>query len=230
MRSYVYHRVSGSARLLSEASQCTDALVQPILELTASLQLCMQEVSNENCVAGLKRPRLGAQPLRLRKTTSGRERGGVAVWNPSLDPPRPPHADALDSVEEILSPRGDNDEGADDSRPGATSAESLASMAATFLPAELQNTPANQPPHAASIQMAVNNCHMLQYRASRPIDASAPGTQKDLELIASESPSDTLGTGAARKGMVAKRSFRSVMPAKLSSKVQPALVTVTAGQ
>ncbi len=34
----------------------------------------------------------------------------------------------------------------------------------------------------------------------------------------------------ARKGMTAKKSFRSVVPAKLSSKVQPALVTVTAGQ
>ena len=150
------------------------------------------------------------------------------MWNPSLDPPRPPHADALDSVEEMSSPRGDD--GADDSRPDATSAESLASSAATFLPAELQNTPANQPPHAASIQMAVNNCHMLQYRASRPSDASAPGTQKQLELIASQSPSNRLSSEAAKKGMSAKKSFRSVVPAKLSSKVQPALVTVTAGQ
>lgn len=167
-------------------------------------------------------------PLRLRKTTSGRELGGVSVWNPSLDPPRPPHADALDTVEETLSPRGDD--GADDSRPDATSAESLASSAATFLPAELQNTPANQPPHAASIQMAVNNCHMLQYRASRPSDASAPGYPKQLELIASQSPSNRLSSEAARKGMSAKKSCRSVVPAKLSSKVQPALVTVTAGQ
>ena len=168
--------------------------------------------------------------MRLRKTTSGREHGGVAVWNPSLDPPRPPHADALDSVEEISSPRVYDDDGASDGRPNASSAESLGSSAATFLPAELQNIQANQPPHAASIQMAVNNCHMLQYRASRPIDASAPGTQKDLELITSESPSKSLGTGAVRKGMTTKTSFRSVVPAKLSSKVQPALVTVIAGQ
>jgi len=104
-------------------------------------------------------------------------------------------------VEEISSPRGYDDDGASDSRPDASSAESLGSSAATFLPAELQNTQANQPPHAASIQMAVNNCHMLQYRASRPIDTSAPGTQKDLELIASESPSKTLGTGAARNSV-----------------------------
>lgn len=152
------------------------------------------------------------------------------MWNPSLDPPRPPNADALDTVETIVSPRGDGDDAADDNRPDATSAESFTSPAATFLPAELQNTPATQPPHAASIQMAVNNCHMLQYRASRPIADSAPVTQKDLELIAPEPPSKILGTGAARKGMAAKKSFRSMMPAKLSSKVQPALVTITAGQ
>ncbi|DBA91536.1 TPA: hypothetical protein ACH3X1_003159 [Trebouxia sp. C0004] len=194
---------------------------------------------------GLKRSS-PPQPLRLRKTTSRGERGGVAVWNPSLDPPRPPHAD---SVQETSTQRGYDDDGTSDSHPNATSncspriltlaqtrsAESLGSSAASFLPAELQNTPANQPPHAASIQMAVNNCHMLQYRASRLVNASAPGTQKELEaisseVISSESPSKTLGTGAARKGtMIAKKSFRSVLPAKLSSKVQPAFVTVTAG-
>ncbi|DBA93395.1 TPA: hypothetical protein ACH3X2_003664 [Trebouxia sp. C0005] len=197
---------------------------------TASGAVAVRSHTTQFSDDGQKRTRLSAPPpLRLRKTTSGRERGGVAVWNPSLDPPRPPNADALDTVETIVSPRGDGDDAADDNRPDATSAESFTSPAATFLPAELQNTPATQPPHAASIQMAVNNCHMLQYRASRPIADSAPVTQKDLELIAPEPPSKILGTGAARKGMAAKKSFRSMMPAKLSSKVQPALVTITAG-
>ncbi len=159
----------------------------------------------------------------------------MILWNPALDPPRPSNADAISTAEEFFSPRGDNQPSlAFSNRGDAGLAASTVSSAveASFLPPELQNAPATQPLHAAGTQMAVNNCHMLQYRASRATDGAAQATATALELVtipASQAPAGPASPGA-RKGVLHMKTptFRS---AKVSNnKVQPALVTIKAGK
>ena len=183
--------------------------------------------------AGSARPSSGAKvpfPLRLRKTSSLRDQYGTVSWNPTLDPPRPPASDALDTADEALAPG--------DSMPSFTYSErrqkanpmaaDIAVVDASFLPPELQNTPAIQQPHASSVRMSVNNCHMLQYRATKSGDESAPGSRTDMELVSIPAAVAPSAGGRQKAGMLKKQpTYLSVkIP---TNRVQPALVTVTQG-
>ena len=191
-------------------------------------------ISCDHATAGSKRASRDVHDtVRLRKATGRREHEGAVTWSLSEEPPRPSQAETLDAIEpysftkvEPLVP----DSHAGDENPQEAVAGRLAT-AGSFLPSELRSMPASQAPHAASIQMAVNNCHMLQYRAAKPIDASgsAGQSQTDLNLITASPPANT---ATQQKGALLKvtPTLRSLKPAKLSNKVQPALVTITAGK
>ena len=178
----------------------------------------------------------GLAVLRLRQTSSFQKQQPEAIaWTPATDPPRP---DELTKVEELPSPRDENmpsftySNRGDAVRPDLTAG--LAGIGdSVFLPPELQNAPATQPAHAASVQMSVNNCHMLQYRATKlAANASATDSQSDMELI--PVPSKATMQRQPLQGTSTKRSLlakKSTMPRLMKpAKVQPALVTITAGE
>ena len=102
-----------------------------------------------------------------------------------------------------------------------------------FPPSELQKITSTQRPHAASVRMSVNNCHMLQHRASTVVE-SAKQSRRSVDLVASPSSKPGLHQQPPavtfQKGVLSKRTatFRSAKSS--SNKVQPALVTITAGE
>lgn len=185
--------------------------------------------------AGSSRPTLDnmtvPHPLRLRKTGSlQKEQGGVVMWDPALEPPRPSNAHTLTMVEEMVSPTGiENTRSMFSSNYSAAGELSQPETAPTAEPWIL-DSPAIQQAHAASIQMAVNNCHMLQYRLSRVDEVSAPGAPTELELVANPALKAPASIASQRAAMLQKKTpiFGSAKVA--NNKVQPALVTITAGE
>ena len=206
--------------------------------LTGTALLCDYNIviQSGGC-AGSARPGSGANvpfPLRLRKTSSLRDQGGIVSWNSTLEPPRPTASNTLDSADEALTPPGDHMPSftySDRRHKANPMAADIAAGDASFLPPELQNTPAIQQPHASSMRMSVNNCHMLQYRATKNVADSAPGSRTDMELVtipAAVTPAPQPVGGKQKAGMLKKQA--TYLSVKIpNNRVQPALVTVTQG-
>ena len=184
----------------------------------------------------------GLPALRLRKTSSfQKQQTGAVMWNPALEPPRPSHADELTKVEELPSPRDENMPSFTYSSRGEAPRPDLSggvggpssSADSAFLPPELQNAPAIQQAHAARVQMSVNNCHMLQYRATRLKNNASSLESKDMELIpvpAAKSPPKPAEGGGNKASFLTKKStMRVIKPVNKVQPAQPALVTITAG-
>lgn len=122
------------------------------------------------------------------------------------------------------------------------SAKEISSRAAPpdsepFLTPELQQIAASQSPHAASTRMAVNNCHMLQYRAEKGTqpDQSHPVSQPNIAvpppvtLQRNSSFTRNLQTSSSPVALLQQKpqKFGGV----LQSKVHPsALVTISHGE
>lgn len=157
-----------------------------------------------------------ALTLQLPRSDTIKDRDVVVNWNPSLDPPRPPTG-------------GD---------PSSSAQQALSVEAAepSFLSPQLQGTAASQPPHASTIRMAVNNCHMLQFSLSKAHPASSSAAKADVELVpipAVSLPSVPVAQPAGSKqkaGLLKKQLTYLSVKLPYANKVQPALVTVTPGK
>lgn len=142
------------------------------------------------------------------------DQGAVINWNPSLDPPWPPSGGDPSST--------------------APQAPSVAEAAdPSFLPPQLQGTAASQPPHASTMRMSVNNCHMLQFRFSKTQPDSAPAPSADVKLVSVPSlPVAVAQPAGSRQKAGLLRKQLTYLSVKLphANKVQPALVTVAPGK
>ena len=155
--------------------------------------------------------------LQLPRSDTVKDQGAVVSWNPSLDPPGPPT------------------QGPD---PSFTPNQALSVEAAEpgFLPPQLQSTAASQQPHASTMRMSVNNCHMLQFRLSKAQPDVSPAPKTGVELVtipAVSTPSLPVAQPAGSKqkaGLLKKQLTYLSVKLPHVSKVQPALVTVTPGK
>lgn len=145
------------------------------------------------------------------------DQGRVVSWNPSQDPPRPPTGDSPATA----------------SQPHPTEAAGT-----SFLPPGLRSTAATQQPHASTVRMSVNNCHMLHYRLNKGKNDPTPPAKADVELVTTSTASAAVAAAAAppspggsrQKGMLKKQLTYLSVKAPLNNRVQPALVTVTPGK
>ena len=154
--------------------------------------------------------------LQLPRSDTIQDQGAVVSWNPSLEPPRPPTGpDPLFTPNQALS---------------------VEAAEPSFLPPQLQSTAASQQPHASTMRMSVNNCHMLHFRLSKAQHDVSQAPKADVELVtipAVSTPSVSMAQPADSKqkaGLLKKQLTYLSVKLPHVNKVQPALVTVTPGK
>ena len=156
--------------------------------------------------------------LQLPRSDVFKDHDTVVNWNPSLNPPGPP------------TPTEGN--------PSTTAhqASSLEAAEPSFLSPELQGTAASQQPHASTMRMSVNNCHMLQFRLSKAHPDLSPPPKADVELVSIptvSTPSVPMAQPAGSKqkaGLLKKQLTYLSVKLPYVNKMKPALVTVTPGK
>lgn len=133
----------------------------------------------------------------------------MVSWNPSQDPHRPPTGEAPATANNFRS-----------AEAGGTS----------FLPPRLQSKAASQQPHASTVRMSVNNCHMLHYRLNKGKVDPPPAPKADLELVTIPTAVVAAPSPRHKTGMLKKQLTYLSVKVPTNNKVQPALVTVTPGK
>lgn len=152
--------------------------------------------------------------LQLPRSDTIMDQGAVVNWSPSLDPPCPPTGGNPSST--------------------APQAPSVAEAAEpSFLPPQLQSTAASQQPHASTLRMSVNNCHMLQFRLSKSQPDLAPASSADVKLVSMPPvpvPVPQPAGSRQKAGLLKKQLTYLSVKLPHVNKVQPALVTVAPGK